>query len=42
MFDGENPDGWITKAERFVHFYGLTKEEMMEASMVSLDGDVLL
>lgn len=42
IFDGNNPDGWILRAERYFHFYRLGEEETMEAAVVSLDGDALL
>lgn len=42
MFDGENPDGWILRAERFFNFYKLAEEEQVEAAIVALEGDALL
>ena len=42
IFDGTNPDGWIFRAERYFHFYRLGDEEVLEAAVVSLDGDALL
>lgn len=42
VFDGSNPDGWILRAERYFHFYRLGDQEMLEAAVVSLDGDALL
>ncbi|XP_057251720.1 uncharacterized protein LOC104883522 isoform X2 [Beta vulgaris subsp. vulgaris] len=42
VFTGNNPDGWILRAERFFQFYRLTEEEKIEAAVVSLDGDALL
>lgn len=41
-FEGDNPDGWILRAERYFKFYRLTDDEQMEAAVVSLDGDALL
>lgn len=38
---GENPDGWILRAKQYFKFYRLS-EECMEASVVVLEGDVLL
>lgn len=42
LFDGENPDGWILRAERYHHFYRLTEEDKLEAAVVALEGDALL
>ena len=42
IFDGNNPDGWILRAERFFHFYRLSAEDQLEAAVVALDGDALL
>lgn len=42
LFNGSNPDGWILRAERFFNFYGLTKEEKVEATVVALEGQALL
>lgn len=42
IFSGNNPDGWIIRAERFFQFYRLTEEEQVEAAVVSMDGDALL
>lgn len=40
-FDGQNPDGWILKAERFFTFYQLSEAEKVDAAVVAFDGDVL-
>ena len=42
VFAGTNPDGWILRAERYFHFYRLGEEEVLEAAVVSSDGDALL
>nr|ACY01928.1 hypothetical protein [Beta vulgaris] len=42
VFSGNNPDGWIIRAERFFQFYRLTEDEKVEAAVVSLDGEALL
>lgn len=42
LFFGENPDGWIMRAERFFSFYKLTEGEQLEAAIVAMDGDALL
>lgn len=42
LFDGNNPDGWILRAERYFQFYRLTEEDKIEAAIVSLEGDALL
>lgn len=41
IFDGTDPDGWILRVERYFAFYRLTKEEMLEAVVVALEGDAL-
>lgn len=41
-FDGNNPDGWILRAERYHNFYRLTEEDKLEAAVVALEGDALL
>ena len=40
-FNGENPDGWILRAERFFKFYRLSEEDKLEAAVVALEGDAL-
>ena len=42
LFSGENPDGWILRAERFGKFYGLSEMKKVEAAVVAFEGDVLL
>lgn len=42
VFNGENPDGWIMRVERYFAFYRLSEEEKIEAAVVGLDGDALL
>ena len=42
MFYGENPDGWLLKAEKFFKFYQLTDEERIEVAVMSMDGAALL
>ena len=42
IFEGNNPDGWILRAERYFLFYNLTEEEMLEAAVVGMDGEALL
>ncbi|KAL2894117.1 Retrotransposon-derived protein PEG10 [Bienertia sinuspersici] len=42
LFDGNNPDGWIMRAERYFNFYRLGDEEKVEAAVVALEGDALL
>ena len=40
-FDGQNPDGWILRAERYFSFYRLSEEEKLEAAVVAFDGEAL-
>ncbi|KAL6527965.1 hypothetical protein OROHE_014915 [Orobanche hederae] len=42
IFDGNNPDGWILRAERYFQFYRLSEEEKLEAAVVGMEGDALL
>ena len=41
VFMGENPDGWIFRANRYFAMYGLTEEEKLVTVAMSLDGDAL-
>ena len=41
VFMGENPDGWIFRANRYFAAYGLTEEEKLVAAAMSLYGDAL-
>ncbi|CAH1441894.1 unnamed protein product [Lactuca virosa] len=42
LFDGEHPDGWILRVERYFNFYKLSEADKMEAAVVALEGDALL
>ena len=39
VFNGENPDGWLFRAERYFNINRLTEVEKMATVGVSLDGD---
>lgn len=41
LFNGEDPDGWVMRVERYFNFYKLTEEERLEAVVVALEGDAL-
>ena len=41
VFTGENPNGWIFRADRYFATYGLTEEEKLVVAAMSLDGDTL-
>ncbi|KAL2905021.1 Protein transport protein BOS1, partial [Bienertia sinuspersici] len=41
LFEGNYPDGWILRAERYFQFYWLSEEEKLEAAVVALEGDAL-
>lgn len=41
VFYGEDPDGWISKVERYFDVYGLTKPEKMGAAVMGLEDDAL-
>lgn len=42
LFDGDNPDGWILRSERYFNFYKLSEGDKLEAAIVALEGDALL
>ncbi|CAO2813620.1 unnamed protein product [Amaranthus hypochondriacus] len=39
MFNGENPDSWIRKVEKYFSFYQLGEREKLEAAAVSFEGE---
>ena len=41
VFTGENPDGWIFRANRYFATYRLTEEEKLVVATMNLDGDAL-
>ncbi|XP_024017591.1 uncharacterized protein LOC112090471 [Morus notabilis] len=41
VFDGENPDGWIFRAERYFSLNRLTDREKLDVAVVSLEGEAL-
>lgn len=41
LFDGQDPDGWILRVERYFSFYRLNEEEKMEAAVVGMEGEAL-
>lgn len=41
VFDGDDPDGWILRVERYFAFYRLTEDEMLEAVGLAMDGEAL-
>lgn len=41
IFSGEDPDGWISKAERYFEVYHLSEVEKLGAGIVGLEGDAL-
>ncbi|CAH1421759.1 unnamed protein product [Lactuca virosa] len=42
LFDGNFPDGWVLRAERYFKFCRLSEEDKVEAAVVALEGDALL
>ena len=38
IFTGENPDGWLLRAERFFDLHKYTEVEMLEAIVVVFEG----
>lgn len=41
-FDGENPDGWILKAERYFALHRMTNTEKLETTIISFEGEALI
>lgn len=41
IFDGKDPDDWIIRAERYFSLNRLSKEEQIEVSIISFEGDAL-
>ena len=41
IFGGDNPEGWVFRAERYFHLNQLTEGEKLLAASVYLDRDVL-
>ena len=41
LFSGDNPDGWIFRAERYNLLNRLSEEHMLEAAIIGLEGDAL-
>ena len=41
VFSGDNPEGWVFRAERYFHLNQLTGEERLMADIVCLDEDAL-
>lgn len=41
VFDGENPDGWIFRAERYYAMNRMTEREKLDIAVVSLEGEAL-
>ena len=41
MLNGENPEGWVFRAQQYFHLNQLTKEEKLMATVVCLDEDAL-
>ena len=42
VFDGENPDDWILKVERYFQLYHISNEDKLEAAIISFKGEALL
>ena len=42
IFTGENPDGWLLRAEWFFDIHKYSDTEQMEAAVVTFEGDALL
>ncbi|EXB38291.1 hypothetical protein L484_013924 [Morus notabilis] len=41
VFDGENPDGWSIRAERYFAMNKMTEREKLDVAVVSLEGEAL-
>ena len=42
IFSGENPDGWLVRAERFFDLHKYFEVDQLEIAVVTFEGDVLL
>lgn len=40
-FNGDDPDGWILRAERYFNLNRLNPDEQLEVAIISLEGDAL-
>ena len=41
FFDGSNPDGWVSRAERFFKINRIGEREKLDAVMVNMEGEAL-
>lgn len=41
IFSGDDPDGWLFRAERYFHIHRLTDTEKMTVAVISFEGDAL-
>ena len=41
IFSGDNPEGWVFRAERCFHLNQLTEGKKLLAASICLDGDAL-
>lgn len=41
VFDGQDPDGWIMRAERYFKLNPLSDEEQIEVAIIAFEGDAL-
>ena len=41
LFDGSDPDGWLSKAKRFFKINRMGEREKLDAIMVNMEGEAL-
>lgn len=41
VYEGDDPDGWILRVERYFNFHKLDAEEQMDSAVVAMEGDAL-
>ena len=41
VFGGENPDGWVYQKERYFLLMHINEQQMLETTIIGLDGDAL-
>lgn len=41
LFDGDDPEGWNMRVERYFDFYKLTEDERLDAVVVAIEEDAL-
>ena len=42
IFSGENPDGWLLRAEQFFDLHKYSEVDRLETAVVTFEGDAML